>query len=156
MANFYIKTFFIPRINVNVSPLRYQWATSRQNSSMGDSDSAESFYYQEISSLFSCLLLFFFLTLISCLSTAQFYLLTVSNLGCRHITSKKLFPHFYPTQILSFLDVLHSISLNLNIKHHSWNYFSPYLASQFHSQICCVETLTKLSDIHDCSLKTEC
>lgn len=151
MATSYIKTFFIPRINVNVSPLRYKRITSRQNSSMGDSDSAESFYYQEISFLFSFFFNFEFMS-VHCPILPSFSFKS----WMWHITSKKLSPHFYPTQILSFLDVLHFIPLNLNIKHHSQNCSSPYLASQLHSHICCVETLTKLSDIHGCSLKTEC
>ena len=115
MATSHIKTFFILRINVNVSPLRYQRTTSRQNSSVGDSASAESLTIRDFLFVQS------FLTLNSCLSTAQFCLLSLSNLGCRHVTSKNLSPHFYPTQILSFLNVLHSIPLNLNIKRHSWN-----------------------------------
>ena len=103
MATSYIKTFFIPRINVNVFPLRYKRITSRQNSSMGDSDSAESFYYQEISFLFS-----FFLTLNSCLSTAQFCLFFFQILDVG-ISPLKNYPHIF-IQLRSFLSLMFYIS----------------------------------------------
>ena len=58
MATSYIKTFFIPRINVNVSPLRYKRITSRQNSSMGDFIQQNHFTIKRFP---FCLVFFFFL-----------------------------------------------------------------------------------------------